>query len=113
MKTTYSSKLFIATVAACATMLCAGCGPAKPEQPTKEALKAKLASVDTMYSATGSRVSVEQDTLVTALGMPSSTQMIGKHFYWYYKCKDGTIQLELDQMMLSQAAMAIGAVNEF
>ena len=60
-------------------------------QTTKEEWKKTFAQLESWVEGFGKAVEVGQ--MEKALGKPVRTQTIGDTGYWYYKCKDGDIQI--------------------
>jgi hypothetical protein len=88
--------------------LLAGCG----HRQTKEEWKAKLAQGNQVFAVSGV-IQMEKGEFVKVAGSPDKTQTVGNKIYWYYNCKDGTIQLEADAGALNAAGMLIGRANDY
>jgi outer membrane protein assembly factor BamE (lipoprotein component of BamABCDE complex) len=55
---------------------------------------------------------MQKDEFLKLCGEPSKTQTVGNKTSWYYTCKDGEIQLELDKGNLLGGIVA-GQVNDY
>jgi len=86
--------------------------PLSAKDLTKAEWKAKLARKVSTYAATGKVIQIYEKDFVRSFGTPIRTQTIGNSTYWYYKCKDGTIQLVLHAGNLAAGVMQ-GDVNDF
>lgn len=47
------------------------------------------------------------------LGEPSKTQRVGETEYWYYDCRDGSIQLVLSNPTMADFDLVVTAINDF
>jgi hypothetical protein len=78
---------------------------------TKKEWKEAFAKSYPVFSKTGS-VIMQKDEFLKLCGEPSKTQTVGNKTSWYYTCKDGEIQLELDKGNLLGGIVA-GQVNDY
>jgi len=84
--------------------------PAPSGSLTKQQWRDRLAKANPLFGATGS-IRVSKSNLLRLLGPPQKFQVIENQMLWYYQCTDGTMQVLLDNVKLSQG-MALGSVNE-
>jgi hypothetical protein len=89
-------------------ILLIGCG----HRQTKEEWKAKLSQNNQTFAVSGI-VQMKKDDFVKLMGSPNKTETIESKVYWYYDCKDGTIQLEADAGALQYQGMLIGHANDY
>ena len=93
----------------CTSLLLVGCGA----KLTKEQWKAKLGEGSSVFRQTGTTVQISRDDLIKRFGKPSKTETSGGSTFWYYDCKDGKIQLDVNSGALTTQGMLIGSVNDF
>ena len=76
----------------------------------KESWKAILAKFNPTWAA-GGKLVVQKGVFLDKFGKPTRTETEEGTVYWYYECTDGTIQLELNETLLS-AGLVSGQVND-
>ncbi len=47
------------------------------------------------------------------MGTPAKEQRIGHRAYWYYRCRDGELQVVIEADLLEQQGVVIKSINEF
>ena len=55
---------------------------------------------------------IDGDVFIEVMGAPDRTQTIGNNMYWYYACRDGTIQLVLNNRQ-GLDNILFGDVNDY
>ena len=89
-------------------LLLTGCGKPKP---SKLEWKSQLAEKHQIFGLAGI-IQMPKADFVQLMGEPDKTQLIGGRAYWYYTCKDGTVQLDLDAGNLMVGVVA-GRANDY
>lgn len=78
---------------------------------TKAEWKARLAELVPAFRVVGA-LQIKKSDFIEVFGEPQKTQTIGQRTFWYYKCRDGTIQLDLSTGNLTADILA-GKVNDY
>jgi len=82
-----------------------------PTRLRKDQWKSAFGKLHPIFAQAGV-VQMKKVEFVEICGDPVKTQSVGDTAFWYYQCKDGTIQFELDKGNLL-AGMVAGKVNDF
>jgi hypothetical protein len=78
---------------------------------TKREWKDAFGKAYPVFAQTGA-VRMQKADFLELCGEPSKTQTVGNKVFWYYSCKDGEMQLDLDKGNLLGGIVA-GHVNEY
>jgi len=78
---------------------------------TKQEWKKRFGQLHPIFAQAGA-IQMRKDDFVKLCGEPQKTQTIGDKVFWYYKCKDGLIQLDLVKGNLLGGIVA-GQVNDY
>ena len=95
--------------------LLTSCGEATSTKPTKQQWKATLAEKSELFK-NGGVIHMKRDEFIGLFGDPAKTQTVGNETYWYYECKDGTMQLVLNSATLSAGFVSTavgGHLNDY
>jgi len=96
----------IGLICVCACM--AGCG-AGSGRITKDEFRDKLKQ-NKIYEKV---LYMDKTKFMTIMGKPDNTSVVGNDAFWHYTCKDGTIQLVLNQANLKlDGGVWIEMINE-
>jgi len=82
-----------------------------PLRETKEGWKAKLGAKHQLFNISGA-IQMPKIDFLQSMGEPDKTQTIEGQTFWYYECRDGLIQLNLNESGL-KAGIVQGNVNDF
>jgi TPR repeat protein len=82
-----------------------------PAKLTKDQWKKRFGQLHPMFAQAGV-VQLSKAEFTKICGEPNRTQTVGDSVFWYYQCKDGIIQFELDKGNLL-ARIVAGKVNDF
>jgi hypothetical protein len=82
-----------------------------PATITKQQWKTTFARVHPLF-AQGGVIQMRKSIFLQLCGEPQRTQTVGNTVFWYYECKDGEIQLELDNGNLA-GRIAAGRANDY
>lgn len=55
----------------------------------------------------------EKSKFTSAMGKPERTQTVGGDQYWYYRCSDGLIQMQLTVVPGRENVMVLSAINDY
>jgi hypothetical protein len=78
--------------------------------PTKAKLREKVVPYSVQH---GGRQRISPKRLIEITGKPQREQRIDDQVYWYFDCRDGTVQLVLDGDALWQGWAFITSINEY
>lgn len=83
-----------------------------PGTITKQQWKTALGRIQQMFAVSG-QIQMSKSDFIRICGEPQKTQTVGDSVFWYYQCKDGDIQLELDNGNLLGAGIVTGHANDY
>jgi len=58
-------------------------------------------------------VQESREKFIDVMGAPDRSQTIGEYTYWYYRCRDGEIQMVMMTMLLDSGKITTDSINEY
>jgi hypothetical protein len=98
-----------AVVLGMAVAMAAGCGVSR----SKSDWWAQLEANGFRFPDNRLVVAKRREDFVRIMGLPDKTQAIGEYTYWYYRCRDGEIQMVMMTMLLDAGQITTDSINEF
>ncbi|MCX7008446.1 MAG: hypothetical protein NTY53_14550 [Kiritimatiellaeota bacterium] len=102
MKKSMWARLIAVTGIICVCACMAGCGSGFGRM-TREEFRAKLVQNGIGRYPTDGQICGKK-RFIAIMGKPDKTSVMDKKACWFYQCKDGTIQLVLEQSWLEHGA---------
>jgi hypothetical protein len=79
---------------------------------TKEQWRERARQYDVIHA----RMDLTRSEFLRIMGKPDRTQTIGEKAYWYYKCRDGMIQVVINTGMMNEVygdKVIVEVVNDY